>query len=95
VTYGIIINQDNGSVFDGTTAAAQLIDIALLANGSSGTLTYSNFVGYTLIVGKTNVSKPILNHHVTSITYPSGVPTISYNPPSSNGAATELLVFAQ
>ena len=95
MTYGIIVNQSNGAVFDGTTAGAQLIDIVLLANGASGTLTYPSFVGFTLIVGKTNISKPILNHHVTSITYPSGVPTISYSPPSSNGAATELLVFAQ
>ena len=102
MSFGISILQSNGQTFDSTTAPGSIVDLFTAGANTSGSKAYPNLVGFNLFTGtcaapSSGTAGQGLYMAVTSISYPSGIPTVSWSPGAGTYGiyvATQIIVFA-
>jgi hypothetical protein len=98
MSYGVRVWNASGSlIFDGEKYAIMLADVITLTTGTAtGSKAYPELIGFTLYtqqVFSTSVGGRNHHMHLVAVTYPGGIPTVSWTVVPTL-VETTLYVFA-
>jgi hypothetical protein len=94
VSYGLQVLAANGTAaFDGSRLGGVFMEMLTLTQGTSGSRSYPDFTGRTLVVSihYASLTNQAVAYNVWSISYPSGVPTLTWNYPTASGGPNVYL----
>lgn len=94
MSYGFQVVTSSGKMIDSSTIPVTLLDIISVPAGGSGSRAYPQLSGLGVTLGATvqkTVNSTTSNPEV-SVSYPGGVPTVSWFPSGTGGASSGGLV---
>lgn len=97
MSFGLRVKTNNkGAVIDTSNGveAFTLASIFTVGAGASGSVAFPEYVGFYFHITELGVGLEGRACHRTEVTYPSGVPTVTYTSQSDSTAATKIMVFA-
>jgi hypothetical protein len=95
MSFGLrILANDQGATIDSTIGVEAFTLVHMFTVTGSGSLAFPDYEGFLLHTTEIGVGIGGRFCHRTSVSYPSGIPTVTYTAQVSPTAATMIMVFA-